>query len=330
MISSPASNASASKLPTQATRWSDIMTLLDPVKSDSFLGAFWASRHGNMEGTKLFKGFKVEYDDTDKLYQVGIDMRGAAERYGAIYNPSDSIWSSYSDKAKRSVEALLSVGSSQMHPMILAAIERFEKKEMERLLWLLEVIAVRFQVIDRGRPGRIESLGSRAAKDIYDKQISTATQVRAALDELYVPDSTFKEGFVSHSETDGKKTRYLLSVLERQSILREGKHLHNELRPDIITLEHIFPKSPGNEWANEIAREPSLHEYLYRLGNTCLLPEVNRALGNKSFREKSATYGSSRLNTTRSLGTTTEWNRSAIETRQKHLSELAVAAWRFQ
>lgn len=106
-----------------------------------------------------------------------------------------------------------------------------------RLLHLLEVLAVRFQLVGRGRPGRIESLGGRAAREIWDGKITKASEVRTVLAELYISDEEFKQRFRTKTETDGKKARYILTVLERQSLLREGQTYADELGRVLINAQ---------------------------------------------------------------------------------------------
>ena len=127
-------------------RWTEMMTMLASVKADSFLRSFWASNHGALEGRKLFAAFKKQYATPDGAYNASIDLRATAERYAALTDPDDPAWGSLSHTGKRSVEALTLIGATQAHPVILAAMARFETHEMERLLRLLEVIAVRYQL----------------------------------------------------------------------------------------------------------------------------------------------------------------------------------------
>ncbi len=312
-------------------RWTEMMTLLSAVKADSFLRAFWASRHGVPEGARLFGPFKKEYSDPAKAYQVSLDLRSVAEHYVALSDPKDAIWSGYSEQARRSVEAITIIGSSQLHPMILAALGAFEKREMERLLRLLEVIAVRYQLVARGRPGRIESLGGRTAKAISDKKITTASQVLTELKELYIPDDVFESEFQTKTEREAKKAVYLLRGLERQSRLRAEVGHDREAAPDIVTLEHILPKSPGAAWKSEIERTPEfLSDYLYRLGNMCLLADTNRAIGNKGFDAKKLAFKASVLRITNSVAQYDEWGPTQIDERQKHFAKFAVSEWKFQ
>ena len=56
-----------------------MMTLLGSEAADSFLKAFWASRHGALEGPKLFSKFKEEYKTPEKAHEISLDLRRAAE-----------------------------------------------------------------------------------------------------------------------------------------------------------------------------------------------------------------------------------------------------------
>jgi hypothetical protein len=157
-----------------------MMTLLGSEAADSFLKAFWASRHGALEGPKLFSKFKEEYKTPEAAHELSLDMRRGAENYAAIFLPTDPVWKDYSFQSRQCVGGLSIIGSSQLYPIILAAFEKFQRQEIEKLLRLLETIAVRYQLIIRGRPGRIESLGGRAARDIWNNKIKKTSEVLAA------------------------------------------------------------------------------------------------------------------------------------------------------
>jgi hypothetical protein len=330
-VFSRAENYRAGSLRDFEERWAEMMTLLGSMKVDSFLRAFWASRHGTMEGPKLFSAFKNKYDDPEKVYTISVEMRTASERYAALSSSTDAIWSGFPANVRKRIDAIETIGSTQIHPIILAAIEKFSRQEMSKLLHLLEIIAVRFQLVGRGRPGRIESLGGRAARDIWEGRITKTSEVRTALEELYISDTDFKQRFKNKTETDGKKARFILAALERQSLLREGKSYPDELLPGNVTLEHIFPKSPQAHWADEMRTDPKLAGMLNRLGNMCLLPDVNRALGNKAWDEKLEVFKKSRLRTTNTIDAVQypKWGSAAIEKRQGYMAELAPAAWRY-
>lgn len=320
-----------SRLRDQEDRWTEMMTILNDVKADAFLRTFWASRHGTIEGRKIFKAFKREYSDAKTAYSVSLDLRAAAEQYVGLSDAGDQVWSPYTEATKDSVRGLSVIGATQLHPVTLAALGKFEPNEIERLMRLFEVIAVRYQLIERGRPGRMESLGAQAAKAITDGKIKTATQVLAMLRELYITDESFESSFAeARFDRESKKVIYLLSGLNRQARLRDQEQHDKAISPSHVTVEHIFPKSPRDSWKAEIEADPDLADCLNRLGNMCLLADANRSLGNKSFNEKRDVFATSPIRITSGVAKYDSWGRAQIAERQKHLAQLAVAEWRFQ
>jgi hypothetical protein len=57
-------------------RWTEMIALLSSARADSFLRAFWASRHGKPEGAKLFNGLQKRIRRTRKALR---DLRRNAE-----------------------------------------------------------------------------------------------------------------------------------------------------------------------------------------------------------------------------------------------------------
>jgi hypothetical protein len=311
-------------------RWSEMITTLGNAKADSFLRAYWISKSGKYLPHEVFKKFKENYAEPIDTYNASVEMLDASEKYAALSNPNAKLWNKYSEKSRATIEALNIINPTQMHPILIAALDNFEQKEIEKLLRLLEVIAVRYQTVGQGRPGRIESLGGKLAVQIRAKKVLDTQGVKSELSELYIDDKTFKQKFARIEITDGKKARYLLQRLERQSILKYGSALPDELSPSNSTLEHILPKRPGQEWHAEISADPNLlKDCLHRVGNMCLLPEVNKALGNKSFNDKKITYKKSRQRLTNRLDQFSQWRRDEIERRQSWMADLAIAEWRF-
>jgi hypothetical protein len=76
-----------------------------------------------------------------------------------------------------------------------------------------------------------------------------------------------------------------------------------EIGPLSLTIEHIFPKNPGAEWAEVVKNDPTIaEECTHRLGNLCLLAEIDRDLGKMDSRRKEKCMGTARLVTTKSWG----------------------------
>jgi hypothetical protein len=312
-------------------RWAQMMANLVNLRADDFLKAWWTSRHGRVQTPQLFARFRNHVSTSEVAATVSSDMLDASEQYSAFGVADDPLWSDFSHPTRDSIRALKMLGAQQVHPVLLSALGRLENREIERLLRLLEVMIVRYQLIGGGRTGRLEINCARLAHRIYQGDCPTATEAATLLRDVFPGDDEFRESFRTKQERNTQKARYLLAKLERQARLSRGEQMGEELEPiDSLTLEHVFPKSPGSYWEPLQERDQTLAEdCTYRLGNLCLLTGVNRSLGNRSFEEKRQAYTRSALLLTHELMEFEEWNREAIERRQAAMARLAVAVWRF-
>ena len=224
-----------------------------------------------------------------KARSVSRDLWPTSEKYSALEVADDPLWQQYSIEARRSVSNLKLLGGRQVHPVLLSALDKFTEREVERLLSLLEVLVVRYQLVGGGRTGRLEISCARLAQQIYDGQCDTATEAFNLIKDIFPNDQKFREDFRTTQESNNQKARYLLSGLEQQArSSRMGPVSAHELEPGgSLKLEHIFPRSPGTNWKSLLSADPEFaDEYTYRMGNLCLLTNVNRTLGNRGFEDK--------------------------------------------
>lgn len=312
-------------------RWAEMMALLSDTKANVFLRVFWTSRHGVVQSPSLYKSFKKDYNEPNAALQVSVDLRAAAERYAALENPEDVVWAGHSEASKESIRALKTIGAKQTHPVILAALERFAHPEMERLLRLLEILIVRFQLIGSGRPGRLESTCGRLAVDIHRREVTTATQAYAGFRDIFPSDADFQREFQNARNIENRKAQYLLNRVERQARIAANMPGANEFIPKLSTIEHILPKKPNSGWKHVIDHDKEIvEECATMLGNLCILGNQNKEIGNKAFAEKVPIFRDSTILTTKDVAKHSDWDRGAIEERQAELARYAVATWRFQ
>jgi hypothetical protein len=255
-------------------RWTQMMSTLASVRADNFLKAFWTSRHGRIRTGHLFQTFKRQYDSVDKVNALSSEMLEASEQYAALESADDPVWAPYPEDARNTVRSLSVAGSQQAHPVILAALAKMEPNEVARLLRLIEVVVVRYLLVGGGNTGRFETTCAIAARRIYAGEVTTATGVFQELRELYPSDDDFQRTFEIKQERSPQKAHYLLRLLEREARRRELAAAADELHPGSTSLEHIFPKNPGNEWSAVIRADSSIQDdCTYKLGNQSCLPK---------------------------------------------------------
>jgi hypothetical protein len=312
-------------------RWTQMMATLANAKADKFLSAFWTSRHGRIRSTDLYEAFKREYANPQGVIECSMDLVEAAEQYIALENSEDPVWAPFNPVSRERVRSLSIIGSQPTHPVILAALKKFTVSESERLLQLLESLVVRYQLIGGGNTGRFETTCATVAREIFKGNAKSSTEVFEQFKEIYPSDDEFKASFRIKSGLSNQKAQYILRGLEKESRRLSKGVMAQELQPGVLTVEHVLPKGGGNEWAAIIAADTEIVEdCVDRLGNLCLLTEVNRDLGRKSFEDKKVIYTKSELELTRQISSVEFWDRKAVDHRQAAMAKLAAQAWRFQ
>lgn len=321
-------------------RWIQMMSTLSTVKSDAFLKAFWTSRHGRIQTSGLFGKFKKEYGAPTAALSVSVEMLNAAEQYAALETSDDPVWAPHTVEARERVRSLKLLGARQTHPILLAALGRFDPPEMDRLLRLLEAVIVRYQLIGGGRTGQLEIECARLAQAVFRGEISDAAgtrKVARAADVfrefkgIYPSDQVFQTTFATATESNNQKAAYVLRWLEREARRREHQAKAAENEPGALTLEHVLPKNPGQEWKAALKADPALKEdCTYRLGNLCLLISgENKNIGRAGFNDKKKVYEMTSIRTTKEIARYTDWGRAQIDERQTQQAALAVSVWRF-
>lgn len=328
---SKAASQSPATLRDMEARWTQMMATLASVRSvGNFLKAFWTSRHGRIRSTNLFDELSEKYPDSQSSVVLSIDMLVAAEFYSALEVSDDPVWGAYTRETRDTVRDLKILGWQIFYPVALSGLAKFDRGEMTRLLHLIEVIIVRHLLTLSGSTGKLETSAAILARKIYAAEVTTAAQAFQELKDYYPNDSDFKQFFATKTESSNQKAQYLLRCIEIEAIKQEQKS-GEELGPGSLTVEHVMPKNPGDEWAEAIKADSSIvDDCAFRMGNMCLLSDTgNQKAGGKSFDTKKKLFEQSLLITTRAIAKHDKWDRKNIEHHQLYLAKLAAAAWRF-
>jgi hypothetical protein len=314
--------------------WTTMLARLGDRRADDFIKAFWTSRFGRIQRGRLFKELKKTYHSKRQVLAVAEELATVAESYANLEVADADLWKSYSVAARESVSALGLLGGRQTHPILLAALELFKPDEMEKLLRHLVVLIVRYQLVGRGRTGRLEIQAAAVAQRIYGKTLKSAYAVWKEIKSLIPNDEEFKEDFARYEETKADRARWLLRELEIQAWRDTNPGKASQLAPltdpNKVNLEHILPRNPGDHWSSVIKGDPELgRECVNRLGNLCLVDKPsNKQKAAQGFQAKLKTYGASDFILTKRLSDHwQQWNRRSIEGRQAELAELAVRVW---
>jgi len=271
---------------------------------------------------------RKNYKTGPQAQNLSIDLLEAAEHYAALDEPDDPVWAPYTNECRELISNLKTLGSKLVRPAILSGLKKLEAKEFEKLLWVLEVVIVRWQLIGEGRTGTIERLCARLAEQIWTGAVKKRAEAIAVIKDLYIDDKPFQDNFSVQENLANKKAVYLLKKIEIAERAKKLGPTAKELSPhQSLTLEHILPQNPSSDWDAVKSADPKIvDECGTRLGNLCLLTQPrNKDAGNAGFSQKKKKMcADSELLTTQQVATYSTWDRKSIEQRQLWLASRAI------
>ena len=312
------------------TKWTQMLTYLANVEKDDFLKVYWTSRHGRTQKNQLYNNLKRATQNWSQVMSMMDDFLTAAEQYASLEISDSRTWGEIDSSYREIVSALKIIGAKQSHPILLSALTKFDQHQLERLLRLLETLFVRYQLIGNERTGKLEIACALVAHKIYLEELQTANDCFREIQSVYLNDADFRTAFMSKQEKDNTKIKYIFRKMESQARSTSGLPMPSELIANsTLTVEHILPRNPDPSWQTILNSDPELMDFTYKLGNMCLLTNVNRDLGNAPFNDKLTTFGRSSLILTNELSREAGWNRNSINRRQERLANLAISTWQF-
>ena len=307
--------------------WQQIVDTVGLKKFPTFLRFYLNSKQEIVRKERLFKEIKKQVNNPREAIELIDVLKKTAYLYAAILNPNDDFWSEYSNQKeiRQSLSELRLFNVTQPIPLIFAVNET-KKEWLPKLLKMLVSISFRYNVIGKLNPNLMEKVYNKIAIKLYKGSLSSLSEIKELLREVYVNDDTFVNVFKSKEiPTSGRNknlVKYILTKIENQIASKEYNFIDSS-----FTIEHILPENYDEEWNNFFSNEAQ--KYIYRLGNYTLLEEKkNRNIGRKSFEEKKIIYKTSQYKLTHNELRYDEWNIASLNNYQNKLAKYAKSIWK--
>lgn len=311
------------------SRWSSMKDNLEEIADDDRAINFL--RHA-LIATKQFVRAEEIYSTIQKDIKGEINasafmssLESLSRLYVATFQPSSEHWRGHPISTSKALEVFNKFDLRPIRPLLLSLAIRFTPKEFSAAVQLLVSISVRLVIAGRTRSGSLEQAFASAALRVHDNKIVTTKELKAALQNVIIPDQDFRTEFENARVSNANLARYYLTALEAaRAGEQEPWHVLNE-DPSVITLEHVMPQNPSIDWGYD---EETRKLFTKRIGNLCLLQKSgNEAVGNKAFDQKRNSFAASPYGVTSMIATEPTWTPGAIERRQRILAQLALKAW---
>ncbi|MFA6548403.1 MAG: DUF262 domain-containing HNH endonuclease family protein [Candidatus Margulisiibacteriota bacterium] len=315
------------KLGIVRTQWQEMAVILGSQDQTIFMRHYWLSKYGVIRERDLFREMKRKFSSQIAILGLMSDLRDAAEKYSAISIVDHPTWKEFGTPVRNDLETLQLFGVSQFKPLLLATLEHFKPGELPKVIRLIVVLSMRYNIIGSLGTGNIERAYSEIAIKIRNGKINTAAKIFTALKNIYPPDNKFEVDFAQKEVAKPKLARYILASIANK--IQNSKELGILEDEKSITLEHIMPKTRTETWIKAVKDEDEYMENINRLGNLTLIEhDKNRTAASATFsKKKYDAYSQSDIAITKDLCKDDNWTTKEISLRQSNLAKTAVDVW---
>jgi hypothetical protein len=240
--------------------WSEIVLLVGGENVTQFLRYFWNAEYETSRERDLYKSIKNTIKNVSAGRQMIERLRKSADLYAALSNPEHSYWSDFPNEYRNYLDALLLFKVTQYRPIALAAMGKLKPDQTTKLLRMLMVFSFRYTVISALNTGNLEKVFSKTALAISGGGMTGLKEIFESLKSVYVDDERFETDLQQRLFTKDDVARYVLKEINTY-LERDLEHVPAE-REGRLTLEHIFPKSPKENWRDAMPEDKKPGEYI--------------------------------------------------------------------
>ena len=304
--------------------WYDIRDHLVAGNMDKFLRHYWLSRYRVVKETRLLSDIQEQISNEQAAYDFLGELADEVDNYEALVKPTQDYWNRKDPDIAGLLDDMQVISAVIPLPLLMAASQCLETKEFIKVIKLCTTFLFRYLTIGEQESKELEKLFSDLAIKIRKKEIDKALQIKDALLDKNISNDLFKSLLLEKDIKLNKVARYILRNIE----IYIEKDL--EKFSEKITLEHILPKKPDEDWKKYLKEnEMELELLVNKLGNmTLLLGKFNREASNMIFSKKNHLYNNSKLRINENLKNLQSWTKDDIMERQKYLAEYCLKVWK--
>lgn len=307
--------------------WNEMISALERQDVSRFIRHYWISKRGLTRMNQVYRAVESQVSGVVESVELVRDLCEKAKVYGALINPDSPLWDDYPSETRDYLAELILFGTNQCYPVLLAVQER-PPKRFPGVARVLSLFSFRYSIVSKGGTGPLEAAYGQICREIQSGRIKGVQDIFRRLDRLWPSEIDFERDFSNMTlpSSRNKLSRYILAKIEDKQ--RQDRERVTD--PDNLTLEHVMPRNPSQEWHEEWRDlEIPMEEFVNRFGNmTLLLEKPGRGIKNASFKEKvSSVYAHSDLIITQGLLEYSKWGANEIQMRQEKLAKVACRIW---
>jgi hypothetical protein len=291
----------------------------------TYLRQFVMSKYGLVREKELFGLVNKKITSKKTALQLSTELAATAKVYSALINTGHENWDKFDASVRENISVINLLGMTQIRPLLLAILEKFDPINVKKSFQKLVSAAVRFQIVGGVGGGSLERMYAETAKSVSEGTISTVQELLKAFVSLPT-DSLFEQAFAIASISKQSLARYYLRSLEESFMSKEEEKVPSK-DTSRINLEHILPITLNQDWSAEWSAEDA-RAFQKRIGNLALVSaKGNSTVGNEKFDEKKKLFSKSTFHFTSIISQDKKWGKNEIDARQKIMAQSAVKVW---
>ncbi len=305
-----------------AGRWQIIIEQLGETEFTNFLRSHRGMTNPLPHKRELYRLLRREIDTAEKVIPYLEKLEDRAPVYAALQEPHDDFWKEREGRyiqARPHLEVLKLFGIKTPLSLLMAGYEKFSPQEFTKLLNCIEVLTLRYNVICNLATNDQERMYNITANQLINEDLSLQ-EVMDRLRTIYPHDVEVRQRFGDKSMTSRRSNKKIMFLLREIEMHLSGR------APQNLTLEHVLPYNPGDDWQAYFGRE-TYENAIDRLGNMALLPS-NQNMGQEVFEQKREILQASEFRINRHIAEYPEWNMNCLEEHQRWLAKQATAVWK--
>lgn len=320
---------SGDKVEETKNRWLSMVAVLESASDDplvvTYLRQFAMSKYGLVREKELFGLIKRKITSKKIALQFSTELATISKVYSALINTEHEHWNQFDPSVRDNIATINLLGMTQIRPLLLAILEKFDAANVKKAFEKLVNAAVRFQIVGGLGGGSLERMYAETAKSVSDGLISNTPQLLSAFNSLPT-DSLFEQAFATASISKQSLARYYLRSLEEGMMTKTDEKVPSK-DTNRVNLEHILPITLSVDWQAKWSIDDA-RAYQKRIGNLALVSaKGNSTVGNENFKGKKILYGNSVFHFTSVITEHDEWTKETIDSRQKLMASTAVKVW---
>lgn len=307
-------------------KWNNMVDTLGDIDCTKYIRHFYNSRYEFIREKDLFKSIANLELSKESCVQFMDDMYKNAKLYYAMARPEDDVAIFENHDLRESLSSLKILRATTFYPVILAmkgSRTPFSDYDILKVVKRIEAFVFRNYTICRMHSNQSEVLFASMANDIYNGVLSDVDDICDEIGVRIVSDEEFVTSFELWSIS--KNSRDIIRYIFKSIHNYLDKNMEISIDNSIVHIEHIMPVNV-EKWDVD---EETHKNYLWRLGNMALLSGgMNVSISNNPFNDKREVYKKSKIEPNKDICNYDEWNKFAIEDRQKQLAQYALKIWK--